>query len=46
MSIRTEEVETIYKLNRDDEYKTGVTLRGKGAFFITEDFNSFAAKMN
>ncbi|UTC87446.1 hypothetical protein [Treponema denticola] len=50
MSIKTEDVESFIKLDRGDEYKTGLSIRsGNGtsrSIYITEDFDSFAAKMN
>jgi len=45
MSIKTEDVESFIKLDRGDEYKTGLSIRsGNGtsrSIYITEDFDSF-----
>jgi hypothetical protein len=50
MSIKKEDVISFIKLNRGDEYKTGLSIRsGSGtprSIYITEDFDSFATKMS
>lgn len=46
MSIKKEDVESFIKLEREDEYQTGLRLKGGRSIYITEDFNSFAGKMN
>ena len=50
MSIKKEDVISFIKLNRGDEYKTGLSVRsGNGAsrsIYITEEFDSFVAKMS
>lgn len=46
MSIKKEDVESFIKLGRDDEYQTGLSLKGGRSIYITDDYNSFAAKMN
>lgn len=46
MSIKTEDVESFIKLDRKDEYQTGLRLKGGRSIYITEDYNSFASKMN
>ena len=45
MSIKKEDIESFIKLDRSDEYKTGLYLKDGRSVYITEDYNSFAAKM-
>lgn len=46
MAIKKEDVESFIKLDRNDEYKTGLLLKDGRSIYITEDYNSFIAKMN
>ena len=46
MAIKKEDVESFIKLDRNDEYKTGLLLKDGRSIYITEDYNSFVAKMN
>lgn len=43
MSIKKEDVTDFFKLSRNDDYQTGINLKGNKEIYVTESFDEVAA---
>lgn len=43
ISIKKEDVTNFFKLNRKDDYETGISLKGNKEIYVTESFEEIAA---
>ena len=43
MSIKKEDVTDFFKLSRNDDYQTGINLKGNREIYVTESFDKVAA---
>lgn len=43
MSIKKEDVTDFFKLSRNDDYQTGINLKGNKEIYVTESFDEVSA---